>query len=61
MYFCISISLFITEKDASKRSQAQFKLSKWLLGVIFGKISFYKIAAIKIPVRIAMNFLMLKT
>ena len=37
------------------------RCSKWLLGVIFGKISFYRIAAIKIPVRIAMNFLMLKT
>ena len=32
-----------------------------MLGVIFGKILFYRIAAIKIPVRIAMNFLMLKT
>jgi len=32
-----------------------------MLGVIFGKKEVYRIAAIKIPVRIAMNFLMLNT
>jgi hypothetical protein len=37
------------------------KFINGMLGVIFGKKEVYRIAAIKIPVRIAMNFLMLNT
>ena len=65
MYFSILYFLVYYCKDASKWSQAVVsgmnKFINGMLGVIFGKKEVYRIAAIKIPVRIAMNFLMLNT
>ncbi|GEM_PF-1856770 len=65
MYFSILYFLVSYCKDASKWSQAVVsgmnKFINGMLGVIFGKKEVYRIAAIKIPVRIAMNFLMLNT